>query len=244
MKRPPQAIIILVILLCFALGLLNVFLKAPDRPGPDASLPSIPEEGSDAPIRSILILGVDNLGNEKPKIRAIWMAAFREFEQNIYLHGIRLDMPVPSKGNISLSELFGWRKASGIDKAFLAGLYEILPLQPDLTIIMDEVAFAQAIDYLQGVDIKGESFDGKGVLAFLSFSWEKPEVLLESQALIIQAIIPKALSQPESLELTQLVALLPDHAYLSVEVNQAIALITPLRKIDPDAIFLILLDGQ
>jgi len=244
-KRPPQAIIILVIILCFGIGLLNVFLKAPDDSGlPNDGFSPAPTQPSDTSIRSILILGVNDLGRETPIVRAIWIAAFQQPEQNIYLHGVPLDMPVSSKGSVGISELFAWAPHSGIDRNFLEGLYEILPLHPDMTVIMDETAFVRAIDYLQGVNIEGEEIDGESVLAFLSLSWDKPKILLEDQALIIQAMIPKALNQPEALELTDLVDLIPEHAFISLDLNQAIAFINPLRNIDPNAVFLILLDGE
>ena len=105
-KRPPLAVIILVIIICFALGLLNVLLREPEDPSSlPTALPPSPFEAIDSSINSILIIGVDDLQNSTPRLRAIWIAAYRTHEDVIYLHGFPLDVMIPGEKDIKLNVL-------------------------------------------------------------------------------------------------------------------------------------------
>ena len=240
-KRPPLAVILLVIVICFALGLLNVLLQDNDDPSslPTPFVPS-PTNTISSSINSILIVGVDDLGYSAPQVRAIWIAAYRSSNSDIYLHGIPLDTRIPGQEGKKIIDQFQWNPEAGLSKSFTDGLFEIIQLRPNLTILLDDHAFAQTIDYLGGVEIRGKNLDGESVLTFLSLSWDRPGVLLVNQADIIQSLIPKALSLPETPELTELFTLIPDHMYLSMEINQAVAFVLPIREIDADSVFLIL----
>lgn len=242
-KRPPLAVIILVIIICFALGLLNVLLREPEDP---TSLPTDPPpspfEAIDSSINSIFIIGVDDLQSSTPQLRAIWIAAYRTQEDVIYLHGFPLDTKIPDEEDIKLSDVFTWTTQSGLGAEFIDRLYEVIPLNPNLTIVLDDTAFARTIDYLGGVEIRGRILDGDSVLTFLSLSWDRPEILLTNQADIIQSLIPKALSLPDTPELTELLGLIPEHVNLSMEISQAVGFVLPLRETDQDSIFIILPD--
>jgi hypothetical protein len=239
-KRPPLAVILLVIVICFALGLLNVLIRESEDPAtiPTAFLPS--PSATSSTISNILIIGVDDLTQNNPKLRAIWIATFRSTEQIIYLHGIPLNGKVPGEEGIQLDDSLKWSSQSGLDQSFLDSLYEIIPLHPTVIIILDDIAFASAIDYLEGIEIRGKTLDGDSILTFLSLSWDQPVILVQNQADIIRAIIPKALALPATPELTPLLALIPDHVSLSLDISEAVGLILPLRETSPDSIFIIL----
>jgi hypothetical protein len=244
-KRPPLAVILLVIIVCFALGLLNVLLQEKEDPSsiPTPFLPS-PSENTPSSIHNILVIGVDDLTRIDPKLRAIWIATHRSTENIIYLHGIPLDVTVPEEEGAHLKDVFEWSSQTGLSDIFLNHLYKIIPLEPHLTVILDDIAFARAIDYLGGVEIRGKNLDGASILTFLSLSWDQPAILIQDQADIIRAIIPKALGLPETPELTELLALIPDHASLSLEISEAVGLVLPLREATPDSIFIILSTGD
>ncbi|OGO17659.1 MAG: hypothetical protein A2Z14_10130 [Chloroflexi bacterium RBG_16_48_8] len=242
-RRPPIAVILLVIVICFALGLLNVLLREPEVPSSfPTSLPPSPSETAPSSINSILIIGVDDLTRNAPLLRAIWIASNRPTENIIYLHGIPMNTVIPGEQDATLSDVFEWTYQTGISEEFIDHLYEIIPLHPTLTILLDDIAFAKTIDYLGGAEIRGRTLDGESVLTFLSLSWDQPEILIQNQADIIRSIIPKALGLPETPELTELFALIPDHASLSMEISQAVGLILPLRETPSESIFIILLD--
>jgi hypothetical protein len=240
-KRPPFIAVVLVVVVCFALGILNVLITGPEEATPPPETPYPTQfEPTETPIQSILIVGVDDLRNLKPKIRAIWIAAYRSTEEIVYLHGLSLDTPIPDAEATDLQSHFSYSHESGPGDEFMAALYETLPLQPSLIIVMDDIAFASVVDYLGGIELQENFLDGYGVLTLLSLSWDQPRLLLENQAKIIQALIPKALQLPESPELTDLFGLVPSHAYLSMDISTTVAKIYPLRQLDPDSIFLIL----
>ena len=244
-KRPPLTVILLVIVLCFALGLLNVLLDSPDELvslSPTPSPPIVPENSSN--LQSILIVGVDQLNSADPNLRALWVALYDETRETLYLHGVALDSAVNGISGTKIEDVFAWSQQGGVDPQFLESLYSILPLSPDLVVLLDDVAFAAVVNYLGGVDIEGAKFDGSSVLAFLSLSWDKPEVLLNNQALILEALVPHALASAPTPKLTELIELIPEHVYLSQDVSEAVALLTPLREIGSENIFFILIPNE
>jgi hypothetical protein len=240
-KRPPLAVILFVMIVCFALGLLNVLLKEPVDQSPTTTpISPTPLEADSPSIYSILIVGVNDLQSSDPQLRAIWIAAYRSSEDAIYLHGIPIHAIVPGGKERSLNDLFAWSSQKGLDEEFFDNLYQVIPLSPNLTIVMDDLAFEKIIDYLGGVEISGKTINGQNTLAFLSLFWEQPDALLEHQADMLRSLYPKALDLPESAELTELMSLIPEHVNLSMEISEAVALILPLRNVHPEAVFLIL----
>jgi hypothetical protein len=240
-KRPPLVVILLVIAICFVLGLLNVLLHKPEDASavPTPFLPS-PSKTATSPISNILIIGVDDLTRTSPKLRAIWIATHRSDENIIYLHGIPLNTTISVQKDTQLKDIFAFYSQTGISAEFINNLYEIIPLHPNLIVVLDDIAFAKAIDYLGGIEIRGRNLNGESVLTFLSLSWDQPGILIQDQAEIIRSIIPKAFELPETPELTELLTLIPDHASLSLELSEAVAMILPMRKTAPNSIFIIL----
>jgi hypothetical protein len=242
-KRPPFVVIILVIIICFVLGILNVFIADPEETVSISDTPFPTQiEATDLPIQSILIIGVDDLRNIKPKLRAIWVAAYRSSDKIIYLHGLSLDTPILSNEASDLQSNFTYSAQTGPGDQFIKSVHEILPLDPTLTIVLDDIAFAAIVDYLGGIAVQENALNGESVLTFLSLYWDQPKLLLENQATIVRAMIPKALELPESPELTDLFNLVPTHAFLSMDISTTVAKIFPLRDTNPDSVFLIMPD--
>ena len=140
-----------------------------------------------------------------------------------------------------MANLFDWSTQDGLNPTFEAALFQVIPLPPDLVVVLDEVAFTSLINYVGGVEVTSALLDGESVLAFLSVAWETPDLLLENQAMIIKGIIPRAIELAPSPELTELIQLIPEHAYISLDVTDAVSLINPLRKITSENVFFILL---
>lgn len=241
-KKPPLAIIIIVIVLCFALGVLNVFLTKSDGPAASATpMPTDPPVETETALRSVLLLGVNRLDIDHPVLRSIWFALFQPGGDTVYLHGIALNASAPDLDPGALHEIFTWDRETGTNETFRRMLFRVLPLTPDLTIVLDDHAFSNAIDYLGGIEFQGTRMDGEGILSIASQSTEEYDLLLGIQSEIIKAMIPEALKLAPSPELTELLNLVPEHADLSLDVNDALALITPLRTVPADNVFFILL---
>lgn len=244
-NKPPFAVILLVVFVCSGLGILNVLLGVPSSETAASQTPDPPTPQSapttNDPLQSVLILGVDKLGNAKPTLRSVWIALFQPTGETVYMHGVSLNESAPSIDPRTLGELFDWSNQEGLNPTFEAALFQIIPLPPDLVVVLDEVAFAALVNYVGGVDVAGALFDGESVLAFLSVAWPNPDLLLENQAMIIKGIIPRAIELAPSPELTDLIQLIPEHASISLDVTDAVGLISPLRKITPENVFFILL---
>jgi hypothetical protein len=241
-KKPPLAIILFVIVVCFVLGIVNVVLTSPEEPAAlPTSLPTEAPQDADTSLQSVLILGVDRLDVEHPILRSVWFALFQRSSDTVYLHGVPLNASAQDLDPGTLQELFTWNRESGTNQIFNNVLYRILPLSPNLTVILDDQAFSMAIDYLGGIDFQGAMLDGDSALSFVSLSTDDYELLLNNQAQIIKAMIPEALKLAPSPELTDLVKLIPEHASLSLDVTDAIGVLSPLRTISEENIFFILL---
>ena len=79
---------------------------------------------------------------------------------------------------MTLGALFSWSQDRGLDPLFLSQLAAAVPLEPDVTVLMDETAFAALVDYVGGVDLNGTVFAGNDVLGFLSLVQDQPEATL------------------------------------------------------------------
>ncbi|NIM92636.1 MAG: hypothetical protein GTO18_02835 [Anaerolineales bacterium] len=246
MKRPTGLIIIFVIVACFILGVLNVLLQSRSDDGQSITpLPPTPTgELAESSVKSILIVGVDDLDSNNPELRSVWIAVFRTPVQELYMHGIPLDIKVSAADGTSLEDLFILSPEGQLTDIFQNAIYQILPVQPDLIVVLDDVAFATLVDFLGGVNIDGAPLDGQGILDTLRLFSDDSESLLRNQENILRLMVPLILAQPESPELTVLMDLIPRHVYLSRDASEAIAFIYPLRSLYSDSIFFILVDTE
>lgn len=220
-----------------------MLLESPETVDAPQLTPSpTPFVESDGDLRSVLVVGVDDLRSPEPSLRAIWILLYESSGETLYLHGIPIDTAADDQRSRNLQDVFSWSIQEGVNQAFLDELFQVIPLVPDLVVVNDEVAFASAVNYLGGVDLEGAKLDGESVLGFLSLSWDMPAVLLNNQALILEALIPRAIVAAPSPELSELMALIPDHVYVSLDVTDAVGLINPLKEISPENVFFILLE--
>ena len=98
---------------------------------------------------------------------------------------------------------------------------------------MDETAFAGLIDYLGGVDLNGTTFSGNEILGFLSLVVQEPEASLTSQSRLIEAMVQRLPALGALPDVSPLLALVPDHAHLSLPANQLLGMLSPLLPVDP-----------
>jgi hypothetical protein len=105
-------------------------------------------------------------------------------------------------------------------------------MTPDLVVTLDEVGFAQVVDYVGGIDLSGAVLDGSQILAVLELLSEDPAASTATQRSVLQAMVERAQQLGDSPDITPLTALVPDHAYVSLPVTQAIALAAPLLPLE------------
>ncbi|MFA9402529.1 MAG: hypothetical protein ACERKY_05630, partial [Anaerolineales bacterium] len=92
-SRLPVVLFVLMMLVCFAAGAISVLLQREQQGAIPQSTPfeSI-EIAPSAPIQSgavsVLVLGVDEIKQDKPKILSIWFISFHPPDNKIHLLGI------------------------------------------------------------------------------------------------------------------------------------------------------------
>jgi len=228
-RRAQLKLLSLVIIVGFVLGLLSVVLGGLEADRGTAGTPTPPAGIGQT---TLLILGVDRF-DQPPALRAIWFATFRPPGRSVFLYGLPTDAPIREQEPVTLGALFSWSSDRGVDPLFLAQLSAAVPLQPDVTILMDEAAFGALVDYVGGVDLNGTLFSGTEVLGFLSLVLDEPEATLSSQSRLIEALVLRLPALGNAPDVSPLQELVPDHAHLSLPVSQLLGVLTPLLPVDP-----------
>lgn len=227
-RRAQLKLLSLVILVGFVLGLLSVALGSLDA-GSAGGTPTVPVGLGQT---TVLLLGVDRF-DQPPALRAIWFVTYRPPGRSVFLYGLPTDAPIAGQDLVTLGALFSWSSERGVDPLFLDTLARTVPLQPDATVLMDEIAFAALVDYVGGVELNGTIFGGNEVLGFLSLVIEEPESNLASQSRLIEAMVQRLPTLGAVPDVSPLQWLVPDHAHLSLPVNQLVGLLSPLLPVDP-----------
>lgn len=227
----------------FALGIASTLI----RPRVDPTLdiqptpsPSPPPALTGARQLSVLILGVDSFEADSPELQAVWLAAIRPPEDDVFLFGFRVDHGVGE--GTTLQEALAWSEGPG--EEFLAAFSALTPLPIDAVIALDSVGFAAVIDFLGGVPTDGEPVDGSAALSILRLLRDDPAASLLGQARLLQALTTRADGIRPGSDLQPLLDLVPEHAYVRPGPEAALTLIAPLLPLAPERIHLAPLEGD
>lgn len=237
---PTSRLLLPIAVLFFIAGLLSVLVFEPPgdsvnsssgAAGDPALQPTLPPLQPDQ--ITLLVLGVDSLESANPKLMAVWLVEIRTREQAIRLVGLPIDAAASQTGGASLVDLFGWDPDQGPSADFLSAFQMISQFQPDVTLALDEQGFATLIDFLGGVWIEGAYLDGNTSVSTLGFIDDDPQLSLQLQASLLNALRSELDSLEESPEITQLTSLLPHHAYTSHAPSSLVnlySLMLPLKS--------------
>ncbi|MCJ7512783.1 MAG: hypothetical protein MUO23_07415 [Anaerolineales bacterium] len=234
--------LLFLLLLCFGFGLLSVVLQDRSDPSPgnpSATTPAGPPASTSTPSAAstaILILGVDNLDQESPRLLATWVAAHDPEQDQLLLYGIPTSASAPTGDGRPLASLFTWSRTAGVGDDFMQALSALVPLTYQATVVMDEAAFAAAVDALGGADLGGTHLQGAQLLAFLRLLQTKPEALLAAQAEVLLALRPGLQDLGAAPDISDLEALHPDHVHLTLEPQQLAALVAPMLPFEAASI--------
>ncbi len=192
-----------------------------------------------APIQSgavsILVLGVDEIKQEKPKILSIWFISFHPPDKKIHLLGIPTDLLLPDS-EIPLSEAFSLWEAPDYGADFITAMDRFSPHPIFGIAVLDEEGFSALIDYLGGFSLDDQSYDGVSAIGTLRLLENQPLIALKLQAQILRALSVKVPDLGKTPELTPLTLLLPEHAYTSPSPAQLATLASPLLPLQADLI--------
>jgi hypothetical protein len=251
MKSRP-AVLILLVSLCFCLGLGTVLLGEQTDASPIERIISLFPRGglSDffSPARgeetTVLLLGIDRFDRPDPELRAIWLMAFEPPDPSVMLSGVPSNLDLVSGANVTLASFFGWTPDGVVAPPFLEALERALRIEVDVVLVMDDYAFGALVDYLGGMPLEsqlglpfeGDVLTGPQVLALHTVFEADPVSLVGLQASILEGLLPQAAKLGPNPDLGPILALVPDHAYISINPTQFAVLLSHLLPIKADVV--------
>ena len=247
-----SAIILILVSLCFCIGLGTVLLGEQTTASPISSIIRFFPEGSLSPLlnperslkTTVLILGIDRFDRPDPELRAIWLLTVQPPEKNVILAGVPTNLDLVEGANVTLESFFAWTPDEVVAPPFLEAIERALRVEVDIVVVMDEYAFTSVVDYLGGLPLEGDlglplddhHLTGQQVLALHTVFASDPDSLVSLQANIIQGLIPQVQKLGANPDLDLLLALLPDHANVSIHEAQLAVLLSHLLPLDPELI--------
>lgn len=223
-RRP--TFVLFIIAVFFVAGVMTVLLGAEPN-----QTPAAPTEGTAG--ESVLVLGVDDLTSNTPRLVSVWHANFSRDGSELLLLGEPVNRPVCSSQSSTLQQLFAWDRQSGLADEFLAA-FDDGP--PTAYVLADESAFGSLIDQLSGVELNGAVLQADQVIAVMRSLYQNPAGLLTSQEQFLIALSQRGAEVGSRVDLNALVELIPDHAYSSVPPQQLFTLYLRLQPLDSSSI--------
>jgi hypothetical protein len=240
-NRTALAIVLLLIIASFALGMASVLANSQMKAtpaGPDTRPSSPPIAGAQT---TVLILGIDKLDTTDPRLMAVWVLTYRQPASNVFLLGLPLDY-MPASGGEPLGQRFAYDGTANPAPSFLQAIAEAVPLPLDAIALLDQQAYAAVVDFAGGIELNGSHLSGQQVISVFSLLENDPKALLRTQEQILQALAQQGPQLSPAPDLSPLLALLPEHAALSVPVSTFTNLLIPVLSLGPDAIHIDLPD--
>jgi hypothetical protein len=220
-------ILLVVVMSCFTVGILSVLL---DQPQAIESTQTV----TPSPRKTALILGVNQIRSMDSKLQSIWLATHRPPDQEVFLIGVPLDFEVCTSSVSTIEQTFGWTPEGGVDPRFLDVFDGELLLKPDAIIVADEIAFAELINFLGGIEFNNEHILGNVMVAFLDVVAEDPTISISTQQKVLVAMVAEIYKLDEPFDPSPLLPLMPDHAYSSVSIQELIATFyLPISPLEP-----------
>jgi len=236
-RRPSLTILLVVMVVCFIFGILTVLASQPGLPVSASPTPTPTFISPQRPDQqTILILGVDGLAETAPKLEAVWIATYRLPAKDLFLLGVPTDLKPDGDSPNRLSDLFAWSAEGGVDPAFIQELQLIVPLPMNAVVVLDEEGFGAIIDYLGGIEVNGAEMSGAQVISVVGLLRDNPPALLTTQQHFVEAMTARISSLDSNPNLSPLLELLPDHAFISVDVKVLVDEVAPLLPLRPETI--------
>jgi len=248
-SRP--AIILVLVSVCFCIGMATVLLGEQGTASPLTSILNIFPEGGPRWIESnretrttILLLGVDRLDSPDPTLRAIWLLTINPPDTHVVLTGVPSNLDLVPGANVTLESFFAWTSEDGVAPPFMEALERALRVQIDTVSVMDETAFAALVDYVGGLPLgkdlglplEDQILNGDQVLALHTVFAGDPVGLINLQANILQGLLPQGAKLPANPDLDPLLDLVPEHARISIHEAQLAVLLSHVLPLHSDQV--------
>jgi hypothetical protein len=240
-QRSLARVLLPIIVIFFVLGFLSVLVQeaSPEQDSSSVSTPLVvdPERqvpSSEPGLTSMLVLGIDNFESSSPHLLAIWWVKFSSIDRQVTLLGLPTNSSLNSPDTSSANEDFNFDPANGPSTEFLVRLSEISSQAPDITVVLDEYAFANLIDFMGGAWLDGSNFDGWSIISALQFVQDDPDMALALQASLLVSLSFQIEELGDSPEITPLMELVPSHVYTSIPPTPLVNLLIPLLPLNID----------
>lgn len=245
-RRSGVSPFLIVLIACFILGMLSVFLRRVARDVNDSGNAPTPvavnlPEAEAAPSRQndvALLIGVDSLTGSTPTLRSVWIIEFHHSGRYIHFLGIPVDLQLAGPSTPSLEELFQFSSRSGLEEPFLSSVNLLAPHPANVHIVLDEVALESGLDFLGGVTLDGDSFSGSQIVRVLNLLSDDPSADLKMQSEILSELANNAFSVSANLDISSLIGLIPEHAYTSVDPLELSSLAASMLPVRPEDILI------
>jgi len=235
---------LIILFVCFLLGFLSVFARrttqneeASVRPANETSLSGSETDTAPADNTTVaMLIGVDSFSTGNTVLQAVWLLDINQESGVISLVGLPVDLQLAGPSTPSLRELFSLSPSGDVPPTFLETVSLLAPRMPDAYIVLDEVALQQGLDFFGGVELDGDRFSGSQIVRILRLLSDDPPAALKMQAQILEALLPAGSGWDSSLDLNPLLALLPDHAYVSTDVIELTSLALAQLPLSPEQV--------
>lgn len=216
---------VVVILSIFAfVGCMILGIQAANHPlsppsaSPTQTLTSIQ---SPARQRTIVFVTADDLQSPTPNLVGVWLVLYRLDLAQISL--LPLYPTSQYSGGTDLATAFSLTADHALSPSFVDAL-KTLNFEWNGYILGDEAALARLIDWINGIDVDGNSVNGSTVLAGLVNPWEDNQGSLDNQKQILQSLCAKTASLPVATDWTALATeLTPRHLHTDLNLQLIVA---------------------
>jgi hypothetical protein len=173
--------------------------------------------------RSILLISATSLQTPNPHLESIWLATYLASDTTIRL------LPVYPTGKPSLSDFeqqldssFNFVQGNSA-QVLTQDFVEVLKKDNywwSGYVVFDEVAFSRIINDIGGIELNGRPLTGEQAVIGLAKLSDNPQRGFPSQVVVLQSVCHKFQEISPSLDLSQLVTLLPNHIYTDLDSYQ------------------------
>jgi len=239
-NRSSLALIIPLLIVCFAAGVLSVVLKPPPQNSrPAAVTPFSTSPFIATPTRAarstVIVFGVDSFdADSSGTLLSMWLISFGPRHEPIELTGVSFDAPLPD--GRTLREAYSLFEPPDYGAQFIASLAVFTPNPIQGFVVLDRIGFASVVDYLGGFTLGDQAYDGARTLVALGILEDNAQESLKLQARILRAMVDAAPALGRTPEVTSLTTLVPDHAFSSPAAAQLATMLIPLLPIDPERV--------
>jgi energy-converting hydrogenase Eha subunit A len=238
-NRSSLAIIIPLLIVCFAAGVLSVLIKPPGNENLPTATPSSSSLVFPTPTKAsrvtVIVFGVDELDlKSSGTLLTTWLITFGSKQQAVELTGLAHDTTLPD--GRTLREAFSLFEPPDFGASLISSLSTFTEFPIQGFVVLDQIGFAALIDYLGGFTLGDQTYDGSRALVALGLLENSPHESLKLQVQILQAMVESAQALGRTPEITPLTTLVPDHAFTSPGAAQLATMAIPLLPIEPDRV--------